>query len=164
VPYLIDGNNLIYAVAEVGPEVGRQGLVEMLDRWPGPDARVCVVFDGPAPPVGLARQIDGAGVEVIYSAGRTGDEIICERIASDSAPRTLHVVSTDREIRRAARRRRCRSIRSETFARELLAELRRANQPAPPPAEPPEKRTGVTDPARRRQWLREMGFDDIAEP
>ena len=162
-PYLIDGNNLIYAMMEVGPEVGRQGLVDLLGQWPGPGQRVCVVFDGPAPPEGLARQIQAGGLEVIYSAGRTGDEIIFERIAADSGPRELTVVSTDREIRAAARRRRCRAVRSENFARQVLAEIRRLNQPPPPQAEPTEQRLGLSDPADQQAWLREMGFADLAE-
>ena len=47
VPYLIDGNNLIFALREVGPEVDRLGLCELLDRLAARGERVCVIFDGP---------------------------------------------------------------------------------------------------------------------
>jgi len=154
-PHLIDGNNLLFALADVGIDVGRAGLCELLAGTLGGE-RVCVVFDGAPPPGGMARQITATGLEVRYSIGRTADEIIVARITADTAPRRLTVVSSDREIRRAAERRRCLVETSQEFARRLkrLAEPRQ--RPAAP--EPPEKRRGLTA-EQTEHWMREFGLD-----
>ena len=121
-PFLIDGNNLMPAQGEIGPEIGRQGLCERLERLAERGERICVVFDGPPPPEPTLRGLAELHVEAIFASPRTADEIILERISADSAPRRLVVVSTDREIRQAARRRRCPARTSQEFAR-MLADL-----------------------------------------
>ena len=70
------------------------------------------------------------------------------------------MVSTDRVIRKAARRRRCRISLSEQFAEALLDGARRASQP-PALGEPPEKRAGLTE-EQSQEWLREFQIDDQA--
>ena len=158
-PILIDGNNLLGALAEVHEALGRLGLCQLLGGLIAAGQTVEVVFDGPAPQAGLARQIAETGIITAYSAGEPADELIGRRIADSSAPRRLTVVSSDRQIRQAARRRRCHGIRSEDFARQLLR--MRHSPPPKPPAEPTEKRTGLS-PAHRRQWLAEFGLDEDA--
>ncbi len=156
VRYVIDGNNLMHALAACGEEVGRYGLCKLLSPLARRES-VTVAFDGPRPEGQMDRQIRELGVEVVYAPGRPADERILARIGADSDPRRLAVVSTDREIRTAARRRRCKVIRSEDFAPQLLAERRAAAEP-PPPAEPPEKRRGLS-PGETKRWLREFGLD-----
>lgn len=164
-PLLIDGNNLIHALARVGPNLGRAGLCKLLAALaepgrPGPLAgeRVCVVFDGAAPRGRLAEQMKHDRLEAVYSAPRSADELILERIAADSAPRRLTVVSSDRELRRAGRRRRCKLARSEEFADALISA---SDRPGPrAPAEPPEKRRGCLTPAETQAWMRELGLSE----
>ncbi|MCK4275127.1 MAG: NYN domain-containing protein [Phycisphaerae bacterium] len=154
VPYLIDGNNLLYALKAAGLELGRAGLCSLLAMLTARSERVSVIFDGPAapgPPDSHTGEID-----VAYSYGRSADELITQRIAADTAPRRLSVVSTDRQIRRAARRRRCKIVRSEDFAK-LLIRLAEA-PPKAPPAEPPEKRRGLS-PGEADKWLKEFGLE-----
>ena len=155
-PYLIDGNNLIYALADAGRQVGRGGLCKLLALLPARES-VTVVFDGPPPPEPMARQIEQTGITVQYSSGRPADEAIIEHIGANSAPRRLAVVSTDREIRRSARRRRCKSVTSEDFA--IL--LERLTQPPAhrSPSEPPEKTNGLGG-KRVDEWMKEFGFED----
>jgi len=152
--FLIDGNNLLHAMAEAGPELGRAGLCKDLGLLVRGGQRVHVVFDGPAPPGPLARQIaaHAHGATVTYAAPRTADEVIERLIAEDSAPRQLVVVSTDRRIRKAARRRRAKPIRSEEFARRLTELADEASRPRHP-LEPPEKRAGLA-PDQADEWLR----------
>ncbi len=160
-PYLIDGNNLMFAVGDaVGEMIGRQGLCRLLAMLVEKGERVQVIFDGARPPAGQADAIAMTGVLVAYSGGHTADELILETIAVDSAPRRLHVVSSDHEIRTAAHARRCRSVTSADFARSLL-HLQRAlaDQRHSRQIEPREKREGLSEPQTRR-WLREFGFDD----
>ena len=156
VPYLIDGNNLMFALSEVHGEVGRQGLCRLLCDLAAAAQRVHVVFDGP-PPDGPANQGDQTSLTVDYAAGRTADALIREHSAAESAPRRLTVVSTDRQIRRAARRRRCPAVTSEEFAQSLLA-MPHPDEKSPSP-EPPEKRRGLS-PEQTQKWLREFGFDE----
>ena len=161
-PYLIDGNNLMYALSEAQGGVGRLGLCKLLMGLPARGQRVRVVFDGPEPPSGLARQIEDTGLEVHYSGPRIADDLITEHITADSAPRRLTVVSSDREIRKAASRRRCRIIKSEEFVPMLLRIVeshRRCESKTRRGGEPKEKREGLSQ-EQTQKWLREFGFDE----
>ena len=157
-PLLVDGNNLLYAMADAGHQLSRAALTRMIAEFAGDRDTAHVVFDGPEPPPDQARLIAQPGrVQVTYAAPRTADHVLIDRIGADSAPRRLTVVSTDREIRTAARHRRCISLRSDEFA---LAMIKALSRPAPPPPpEPDEKRTGLT-PDQTAHWLREFGLDD----
>lgn len=160
-PTLIDGNNLLFAARDVeDPErpLGRSKLCEMLGRWARRRGeKVHVVFDGPAPTPGLARQIGDPDIAVDYSGGGvSADARLIEILERDSAARRLLVVSSDREIRRAAKRRRARAIRSDVFWSALKRDLSR---PVVRPLEPPEKGRGLGPDATER-WLREFGLDE----
>jgi predicted RNA-binding protein with PIN domain len=129
-PVLIDGNNLMFAAQDTGdPDhvIGRSGLCDALGEWARRSReRVHVVFDGPAPSAALAQQIAHAAIRVSYSgAGVTADDVIEEILDSDSAARRLLVVSSDRAIRAAARRRRARDMRSDEFWALVLRDLAR---------------------------------------
>ena len=159
----------MFALRGVDLEVGRGGLCKLMGRFAdqgGKDSRrtapkkVRVVFDGTPPYGPLAKQIHDERIDVKYAAGRTADDIIIEYIAADSAPRRLTVVSTDHEIRDAARRRRCKIETSEEFAKTLLRMLERSRQTmSSQSAEPPEKRVGLT-PEQTRAWLRELNVEE----
>ncbi|MFP4356040.1 MAG: NYN domain-containing protein [Phycisphaerae bacterium] len=157
-PLLVDGNNLIYAMAEVDRELSRAAMVEWIHFYCQQAGEAGhVVFDGPEPPGDLPAQIAAfADVQVSFSGHAAADRIILDCIAGDSAPKRLIVVSTDREIRTAAQRRRCQSVRSEDFARLLVK--KRNQPPAPEPVEPEEKRRGL-DPEQTRKWMREFGYE-----
>ena len=158
-PVLIDGNNLQYAAFDEEPErpVGRVKLCQILGVW----ARrlgecVSVVFDGPVPDGGLLQQFGDSHVTVTFSgSGVSADSVIAALIAADSAPRRLVVVSTDREVARAAKRREATSMRSDEFWQLVQSELRRPERLVD---EPPEKRRGLAD-QQTDDWLRAMGFD-----
>ncbi len=105
----------------------------------------------------MARQIELTGITVDYSRGRPADEVIIEHIRANSAPRRLTVVSTDREIRQAARRRRCKSVTSQDFA-VLLEKLTEAPTQRRP-SEPPEKTHGLSG-KHVDEWMKEFGFED----
>jgi len=154
--FLIDGNNLLHAMAEVGPELGRAGLCKDLGLLVHRGQRVHVVFDGPAPPGPLARQIAAHGAQVTYAAPRSADEVLERLIAEDTGPRELILVSTDRRIRRAAKHRGATAVRSEDFARRLI-ELAEQDRRRPHPLEPPEKRAGLA-PGQAEEWLRVFGM------
>lgn len=160
-PYLIDGNNLMPALADAGPDVGREGLCRLLQPLLEQGQAVRVVFDGAPPRAGLAAQIEQTGVAVTYSGQRKADEIILKLVEADFAPKMLTVVSTDNEIRRAAERRRCKVLTSQEFATKLLHIHAARNRPKPPPKSPEAKgkQKGLND-KETRQWLKEFGFEE----
>lgn len=162
-PVIIDGYNLLHAArrCDEDGDLGRGQLCQLLGRW-GRVARqeVLVVFDGAAPPEPLGRQLHGVGIEVIYSGpGRSADDLVVERIDASSAPRRLMVVSSDRQVRRAARRRRCGQVGSADFFEQVLRVLARGRRSEP---EPPEKRAGPA-PEEVDEWLRRFGYDGDAK-
>jgi hypothetical protein len=162
-PYLIDGNNLMHALADAGPQVGREALCRLLKPLLAQGETAHVVFDGAEPPPGVAAQIEQTGVRVTYAAEQTADEVILKWIAQDTAPKRLTVVSTDKEIRRAAERRRCKAVTSQEFAKKLLRID--AAQRRPKPVRSPEsgaKQKGLSEQETRR-WLREFGLDERDE-
>ena len=152
-PILVDGNNLLHALAKVEACDDRQQLVSMLEKLADQD--VTVVFDGRAPRGPRQPQVVAARARIIFGGRDEADEHIIDLIAENTAPRRLVVVSTDRRIRAAARRRRCQAVRSEDFIDALLA----AQQPRPRrPGEPQQKFRGLSDDESRR-WLEEFGLD-----
>jgi predicted RNA-binding protein with PIN domain len=164
VAVLIDGNNLLFAAHDADPEfpVGRAKLCELLGRWgQRVGQRIAVVFDGRPPSGGLAEQIAGEQIEVAFSgAGVKADTVIAERLERESGARHLVVVSTDREIANAARRRRAMPMRSDEFWRCVQEDLAR---PAGSASEPLEKRRGL-GPGETDEWVRRMGLDDDRTP
>jgi hypothetical protein len=105
----------------------------------------------------LARQIRDPDVAVNYSgAGISADKVLTEAIEAGSAARLLVVVSSDREIARAARRRKARTTRSDVFWAMVQRDLARSR---PRPSEPPEKRRGLR-PGEAARWLSELGLDN----
>ena len=160
-PILIDGNNLLHALASAGSDPGRGGLCRMLGELAARGERVRVVFDGTPPTAPLAEPIGDDRIDVAWSGRQTADAVIVADIAADTAPRRLTVVSTDHEIRAAARRRRCRSVRSEDFARALLLTVNRP--PLRLSVEPPEKHAGLAE-GEADRWMEELGLTDVERP
>jgi hypothetical protein len=103
----------------------------------------------------LAEQIGSPGIRVSYSGGGiSADAVIADVLGADSAARRLLVVSSDREIARAAKRRRARPIRSEEFWARVQRDLARPNSER---VEPREKETGLS-PSAADEWLEEFGL------
>lgn len=158
-PVVVDGNNLLHAARSaeaLSLLVGRSMLCDTLARWARRRGeRVQVVFDGPAPPAALAEQIAKPAIQVTYSgAGISADVVVTAAIEADSAASRLVVVSSDREIIRAAKRRRARPVRSEDF---WLAVKRDLSRPEPAATEPEEKLKGI-GPEDAQRWLDEFGL------
>lgn len=155
-PFLIDGNNLFHALRKAGIDAGRGKICEMLAPLAVGKETVTVVFDGRRPRGWGVPEDTRQRVEILFSDAATADDLILDRIEDNTAPKRLVVVSTDRRIRQAARRRRCRIVLSEDFIALLLA----ASEPAPPrPREPGEKYRGLTEEESQR-WLEEFGLGD----
>ncbi|MCH2135103.1 MAG: NYN domain-containing protein [Phycisphaerales bacterium] len=130
---LIDTANVLHQTGVLPPDlagVGLRGLGALIkgSRWGA--ERVTLVCDGAprGPHAGLPT-----GMHAVFSGhGATADDLIEARIAASNAPRTLTVVSSDRRIIKAARKRRCRSLTSEAFLRTLVTDAQRRRKAAPP--------------------------------
>ncbi len=149
----------MYALRKLGVPAGRQIVCRLLgDFAERTRLESAVVFDGHPPRGALARQVGDSRVAVHYGHGAEADAVLVELIDAHTAPRRLTVVSTDRAIRKAARRRRCQSVRAEDFAETLL------NPPPPRPVvrEPRAKRAGLNA-GQIEQWIEYFGLDGGAD-
>lgn len=154
---IVDAYNLLHAAlgpAGGGRDFGVAGLARMIaaSRYSGRPVRL--VCDG-RPKPGDTGDDRVPGVQVTYSGpGRDADGVI-ERLIKDSTdPRRLTVVSSDRRIVRAARKRRAESVPSERFLAHLLADgarRRTAPEDAGPRDEVPLGPASVAD------WIEYFG-------
>ena len=160
VPYLFDGYNVYHASLKLSEEWSHITPVTLLG-FISADMRTLrdggiVVFDG-TERRGWAGEVEPAGfVKVVYSGGGIeADTRLEELIKKNTAPRRLVVVSTDRQVRKAARRRRAKSLSSAEYLVQMLG---RSERPAPRPRDPREKRHGVAD-GELGEWLEMFGID-----
>lgn len=155
---LIDCYNLLHAPMPprlAGMAEGQLCMLLASSQW---RRRMVVVCDGMPKPLGLIESPTDA-VELVYSGvGRTADSVIMQMVVDDSAPKRLIVVSNDREIQKAARRRRARVWSCETFIHELLKGMNRGGKAADtPPA--PAKQQGPLGDEEVDRWLERFGVD-----
>ena len=117
---LIDGNNLLHALAKAAGNTGASPAAALIGRLRGiiPAAvTIELVFDGPAER-GLRNERIASGVVVRYSGARTADAVILTMIEDvrllDGADgtATLLVVTDDRDLRHASRLRGARTAGS----------------------------------------------------
>lgn len=148
--WLVDGYNVIRRSPELASRereslaAGREALLARLaaaHRASGD--RFTVVFDGAGP--ASAGSAEGAGVTVVFSCARETADRVLVRLAG---PGGGAVVSSDREVRRAATRAGAVAVSAEEF----LARLPQPGAPGPaarggPGAHPPEPEGWAKDEA-----------------
>ena len=126
-PLIIDAYNVLHVTGVLpvdlaGPDT--MGLVRLIQSSRHGRDRVVLVCDG-VPDDNAPRGRHGV-VSIRYAgSNRLADDVIVELIDRSSIPRRLLVVSSDREILRAARRRRCRTLTSDRFLAQLAADAGR---------------------------------------
>ena len=159
-PFLFDAYNVYHAACRMSQEWAHLMPLDLFgliarDMRRLQDAAIAV-FDG-APPRDTARKVDPDGyVKVIYSGPNTDADAVLEKmIRKNSAPKLLTVVSSDNQVRRAARRRRATRLSASDY---LAAMQRRMKQPDARPAEPVEKRKGLSE-GELNEWLELFGID-----
>lgn len=155
-PLIIDCYNLLHQ--PMPPSLAgldEQGLCRALaaSHWAADHATI--VCDG-SPKPGAPAGSPVAGVSVLYSGPRrSADDLIRCLLHKSSAPRRVTVVTNDRELRQAARRRRARVLSCAAFIHSL------ARPAAAPPAADGDCKPGI-DPADlpdAEQWARRFGLD-----
>jgi predicted RNA-binding protein with PIN domain len=154
--YIIDGYNLLKLIQKSSDEhelLSRIDLCRLIGSFLSfKKQNGTIIFDGPNPDENTNYS---SGVEVIFAGpGKDADSLIEKKIACDTAPRRLLVVSNDRRIRNAANAGGSTSIKSEKFWQHLLSSLKRKKQIY----EPPEKRKGL-DQSQTKQWMEYFGLE-----
>ena len=157
---IVDGYNLLHASGVFGEERGARGfeqsrlaLLDMLADLLGADAeKTIVVFDAAKAPDGLPGRLTHKGIRVWFAREYPdADSLIEELVEDDNAPSSLRIVSSDRRLQLAAKRRRAGTITSEDWLNEIKSAKRRRQMP--PDAKPPEP-----SPADVEDWKRYFGI------
>jgi len=142
---IIDGYNLLHAAGmaryRYGPgelEKARNRLLNFLvSRLNASErARTTIVFDAADAPYESTRRSGLEGMTVLFAKrGGDADTVIERLVEIHSAPRQIHLISSDHRLQKAARKRRARPVDSDVFFAELESRDARSNiggEPAPP--------------------------------
>ena len=150
-PLIVDGYNLLRAIQkhEQFADMDEVELCRIITEYLGRIRdRGQVIFDGTGPP-DKSRFGPYRNMEVYFVGMNTdADTVIEEKIQDNTAPKSLVVVSSDRRIRTAAKRRKAISAGAEDFWM-LMTKVLERDMPRP---EPQEKRHGITE-AEADRWL-----------
>jgi len=147
-PLIIDGYNLLHASGVFGAERGPRGLeasrialLDMIVELVGSEAATTtVVFDAAHAPDGLPARLVHRGLRVWFAREYPdADSLIEELVEEHTSPAHLVVVSSDRRLQAAARRRRARAVSCADWLAEARAIRRReaaTGEAKPPPPGP----------------------------
>lgn len=158
---IIDTYNVLHVTGVLPPELAGPDAVKLAklirrSRWAGSDVRL--VCDGAAGNLVLPADLAaGSGIRVVFAGhGPDAADIMIENIiARDSAPRSLLVVSSDRRVLTAARKRRSVAMTSERFLGRLAEDVLASGGGLP-------GGRGGVDHGSAAMWLREFGIEPSA--
>jgi predicted RNA-binding protein with PIN domain len=156
-PFLIDGYNLLWAINRIDADsqLSDVQLCQLLSRYLAATSESGeIIFDGIGPP---EKEVFNnlRNLEVIFVGQKSdADTIIEDKIQMNTAPGRLTVVSSDRRIRLAARKRKAASIKCEEFWNNLCRQLSRKKHFS----EPAEKQTGLNE-GQTNLWLDFFGIE-----
>ncbi len=158
---LIDGYNLLRTVERQEDFAGISDVqlcITIAEYLRSKHRKGRIVFDGIGPP-DKSMLVNHRGLEVIFSGTmHEADDIIEELIATDSAPRRLLVVSSDRKIRGTAGRHKAVSVPALEFWIEIISSLEKFKKQQKQQPEPPGKLRGITV-KETEAWMKEFGLE-----
>ena len=163
---IIDTMNVLHTTGVLPPEMAGldvAGLMEHMARGRWAHNQVVLVCDGNPPP-GRGSMKRGGISTVFAGAGREADDLIEELIHRSHAPSQLLVVSSDRRIIKAARRRKCHTMRADAFLRSLKHDAERTRASGAP-RQNNTKPVGRVSRKAAEEWRSRFGLtaDDMAE-
>ncbi len=156
---IIDGHNLLHSIHKEERDfepVSDVWLCRILGRYLNQiNEKGEVVFDGTGPRD--KSGFDNINNLEVFFAGIScdADTVIEDKIAANTAPKRLTVVSSDRRLRDAARKRKAIVVKSEVFWESVQKQLSRKKKVKEPPA----KRKGISD-SETEQWLDFFGLEE----
>jgi predicted RNA-binding protein with PIN domain len=158
-PFIIDGYNLLHSIHKTSEDwdaVGDISLCNIISRFfKLIDEKGVIVFDGKGPPE-KSRFEDIERLEVLFTGLKTdADTVIENKIQSNSAPKALTIISSDRRIRKAARIRKAIALKSDEFWKMVCKRLSKRRKKS---VEPSAKRKGLTE-SETKQWLKFFGIE-----
>lgn len=163
-PLIVDCYNLLHAdMPPILAGLDEDRLCRLLDISAYPDGAITVVCDG-LPKPHLPSRSPVESVALVYSGSdQSADDVIIAAIDADTAPRRLTVVSDDRQIQKAARRRRAKVVGCTALVAELrgLAERTRDLQ-SKGPGHPPHAQSDGPAAGDVETWARMFGVDPDA--
>lgn len=157
-PVVIDGNNLLFAMRDHAPlpHIGRETLIQVLDRWARrTDHAVTVVFDGPPPREGVAKQMTAGRVNVRFAAPRSADDVIVQFVRQ-TKDKSVRVITGDSVIGHETRYQRLQHTDAIAFVAELFSGSESAT--ASPPPTDDESRPSLAESSQ--DWLDYFGMPD----
>jgi hypothetical protein len=136
---LIDGTNLLYALARRGGPLPTVAVTGRLRALVPPGVAVTLVLDGSPAPGGISRRLT-SGIEVRYSGRRSADALLGDLAAgpAGSSDSTL-VVTDDNDLAANLRAAGARTARTAWLAERLSRqrlEAPAAGRPRPPAPAP----------------------------
>ena len=157
-PIIIDGYNLLHSIQKSSEDfepIGDVQLCRIVGRFlklTGEKGEI--VFDGTGPPDKSGFD-NISNLEVFFAGLATdADTVIENRIKANTAPKRLTIISNDRRLRDAARRRKVKSVKSEEFWGNVQKQLSRKRVTEEPTA----KRQGLSE-GETEQWLKFFGLE-----
>jgi predicted RNA-binding protein with PIN domain len=114
-PWIVDGSNVLGTMrADLHGDEPKRELVRLLARFArAKRTKLIAVFDGPAPG-SFARHL--GSVTVLFSGGRTADDIIVERTSAGTG---WNVVTADRQLAARIGRRSARVVAPAALMSEI---------------------------------------------
>ncbi len=122
--YLIDGFNLIYKFPHLEEKMyrgelndARDGLIEILIEFKKiHKSTIRVVFDGKKNPSNNLKHECVSKIDIFYSLDYSADFLIKEFVKSAKYPKTITVITSDKDILFYINRFKAKKIESEKFA------------------------------------------------
>jgi len=155
---LIDGYNLLRAVQNLSEQsfniTDVQLCLVLSEYLYRIKKKGCIVFDGTGPRDKTAFK-NIRNLEVVFSgSSREADDIIEEQVLENTAPKRLIVVSSDRRIKTAAKKRKAIAADCVDFWMEVIKTLEKKRKRKP---EPQAKFIGISE-LETELWLKEFGL------
>ena len=174
---IIDGYNLMHSVGYARERYGHGGLERsrnrllrfLINRLDLEERRrTTIVFDARTIPFEGSRQQKLEELTILFNdAGSDADTVIEELILEHSAPKQLEVISGDRRLQKAIKRRRGIAVESEDFARMLRDResiVPGSSQDLDLPVEADEKpRSAKPSQSDTEFWMEVFGEVDVSE-
>jgi len=155
-PLLIDTYNVLHTTGILPPEMAGSdvgGLIRLISSSRYKRQLVTLVCDGTGPMPSSAGRPRRIAVR-FAGPGREADDLILELIDAASDRRRITVVTSDRAVATAARKRRCRTITSQAFLGHLLTDAQTRSKPLD------DRPTGPLDKKRVDHWIEQFGVDE----
>ncbi len=146
---VIDGHNLIGQMVEISlsDPHDEEKLIKRLEEYHREKGTPIVVVFDPGQTSPPTKRLQGKGIKVLFAPpGSKADTMIINLVKKSPYPKGLTIVSSDREVRRAARARRAKMMTAQRFARIL------SRPKKPPLTEPTIKEKGLSS-SEVKEWM-----------